>query len=167
MNISDRGIEWLKTQEGRVMRDGRHVVYDDATGRPVTHGAPLPPGATIGYGHLIKPGQDFSAGITDAAATALLRDDVAAAQRAVCASITVPLTQPQYDALVALAYNIGGAAFRGSTVVRYINDPKFKSSQYPTLESAWHAWAKCRGKILPGLINRRRAEWKLYSTGVY
>ena len=61
MKMSDKGIEWLKGLEGSVKVNGKHVIYDDATGKPVPAGVPLPVGATIGYGHLVKPGEDFSA----------------------------------------------------------------------------------------------------------
>ena len=167
MKMSDDGIAALKQQEGSVKQDGKHVVYNDQTGKPVPVDAPLPSGATIGYGHLIKTGEDFRRGITEHAATELLRNDVAAAERAVRDNITVPITQNQYDALVMLAYNIGSDAFKKSTVVQYINNPDFTSSKYPSLESAWSAWNKSGGRVMPGLINRRDYEFGIYSTSAY
>lgn len=167
MKISDKGIAALKQQEGHVKQNGKHVIYDDQTGRPIAAGAPLPAGATIGYGHLVIPGEDFSSGITEAAATELLRADVAAAERAVRATIRVPLTQHQYDALVMLAYNIGSGAFAGSTVAQYINNPDCVRSKYPCLESAWCAWNKSGGRVMRGLVNRRNYEFRIYSTGAY
>lgn len=167
MKMSDDGIAALKQQEGSVKQDGKHVVYNDQTGKPVPVDAPLPFGATIGYGHLVKPGEDFRGGITEDAATQLLRNDVAAAERAVQDNITAPITQNQYDALVMLAYNIGSDAFKKSTVVQYINNPDFTSSKYPSLESAWGAWNKSGGRVMPGLINRRDYEFGIYSTSAY
>lgn len=167
MKMSDDGIAALKQQEGSVKQDGKHVVYNDQTGKPVPVDVPLPPGATIGYGHLIKPGEDFRGGITEDAATELLRADIATAERAVQDNITAPITQNQYDALVMLAYNIGSDAFKKSTVVQYINNPDFTSSKYPSLESAWGAWNKSGGRVMPGLINRRDYEFGIYSTSAY
>ncbi|MDE6481412.1 MAG: glycoside hydrolase family protein [Alphaproteobacteria bacterium] len=167
MKMSDDGIVALKQQEGSVKQDGKHVVYNDQTGKPVPVDAPLPLGATIGYGHLIKPGEDFRGGITEDTATQLLRNDVAAAERAVQDNITAPITQNQYDALVMLAYNIGSDAFKKSTVVQYINNPDFTSSKYPSLESAWGAWNKSGGRVMPGLIKRRDYEFGIYSTSAY
>ena len=58
MKMSDKGIEWLKDKENKVLDiHGNHIIYDDRTGKPVNPNAPMPPGATIGYGHLIKPGR--------------------------------------------------------------------------------------------------------------
>ncbi len=167
MEISEQGLRWLKKLEGCVKVGGKHVIYNDANGRPVLDDAPLQPGATIGYGHLIKPCEDFRDGITEATATELLRRDIAVAERAVRDNITAPLSQNQYDALVALAYNIGVGAFAGSTVVRYVNNPDFISSRYPTLESAWRAWNRTQGKVSKGLIKRRDAEWRLFQNADY
>ncbi len=163
MNISDNGIRTLKLCEGSVMRNGRHVIYDDKNGLPVAANARLPAGATIGYGHLIKPGEDFRGGIDEDAATELLRADLAAAERAVCDAITVGLQQNQFDALVMLCFNIGARNFANSTVVKYINNPKFKSGRYPTLAAAWCAWNRTGGHVSAGLIRRRGIEWELFN----
>ena len=163
INISDKGINLLKTLEGAVKQNGKHMIYDDQTGKAANPNAPLPRGATIGYGHLIKPGENFIAGITEACATEILRADIAAAERAVQNNINVPLMQNQYDALVIFAYNIGAKNFANSTVVKYINNPHFKSSIYPDLKSAWVAWNKSGGRVMPGLTRRRTKEWNLFA----
>ena len=168
MKISNNGIKWLKDKEDKVLnKQGNHIIYDDKTGKPVNTNEPLPKGATIGYGHLIKPGENFRNGITENVATELLHSDIATAERIVKNNISVPLSQNQYDALVSLAYNIGAKNFATSTVVRYINNPKFHSSKYPNLESAWKAWNRSLGEISNGLINRRQSEWNMYNLGIY
>ncbi len=164
MNMSIMGINWLKGKEDKVLdKQGNHIIYDDRTGKPVNINKPLPKGATIGYGHLIKNGEDFRNGISEVKATELLCADIATAERAVQDNITVPLSQNQYDALVSLAYNIGAKNFADSTVVKYINNPKFHSSVYQNLESAWKAWNRSQGEISNGLINRRQCEWDMYN----
>ena len=167
MKLSDNGIRILKQCEGRVMRNGRHVIYDDKNGQPVTTGAPLPAGATIGYGHLIKPGEDFRDGIDEDTATELLRADLGYAERAVCNAITVNLRQNQFDALVMLCFNIGARNFANSTVVKYINNPNFKSARYFNLGAAWRAWNKTGGRVSSGLGRRREVELKIYENGIY
>ena len=162
MNFSDNGLALLKRLEGSVKIGGLHVIYDDKTGQPVGRGAPLPRGATVGYGHLIKSGECFSNGIDEQTATALLRQDIVCAEYAVRNNINVPVSQNQYDALVILAYNIGTRNFAESTVVKYINNPHFHSKKYPNLESAWMAWNKSGGREMSGLTNRRCNEWRLF-----
>ena len=164
MHISNRGIELLKEYEGVVIRNRKHVIYDDKTGQPVNTKEPLPHGATIGYGHLIKPSEDFRDGITETVATELLKQDIAVAENTVNNLISVLLTQNQFDALVIFAYNIGNKNFANSTVVKYINNPDFHSSIYPTMDAAWRAWSKSGGRIMPGLANRRDIELKLFHT---
>ena len=168
MKISSEGISWLKGKEDKVLdKQGNHIIYDDKTGKPVNTNEPLPRGATIGYGHLIKSDEDFRNGINETTATELLRTDITTAEHAVKNNISVPLKQNQYDALVSLAYNIGAKNFANSTVVKYINNPNFHSSVYPNLESAWKAWNRSQGEISNGLINRRQNEWDLYNRGIY
>lgn len=168
MKMSDNGINWLKDKQDKILdKQGNHIIYNDQTGKPVNTNEPLPKGATIGYGHLIKNGEDFKNGISEAKATELLRADIATAERAVRDNITVPLSQNQFDALTSLAYNIGSKNFANSTVVKYVNNPNFHSSVYPNLESAWKAWNRSQGEISNGLINRRQNEWDMYNQGIY
>lgn len=163
MTISDEGIALLKQYEGSVKNGDIHIIYDDKTGRPVNPNLPLPRGATIGYGHLIQDGEDFTEGITEFDANKLLRNDVAFAEQAVQNNISAKLTQNQYDALVIFAYNIGTRNFANSTVVKYINNPDFHNDKHPTLESAWRAWNKSGGHEITGLTNRRNQEWNLFN----
>lgn len=168
MKMSDNGIKWLKSKENNVLnKQGRHIIYNDKTGLPVNTNEPLPKGATIGYGHLIKSGENFRNGITEAQAIELLYSDIAVAEQAVKDNITVPLSQSQFDALTSLAYNIGIKNFGGSTVVKYINNQDFHSYKYTNLESAWKSWNRSQGKISNGLIKRREYEWNLYQNGIY
>lgn len=163
MNISNNGIRILKLCEGCVVRNGRHVIYDDKNGLPVPANTSLPHGATIGYGHLIKKGEDFSKGITENTATQLLRADLAVTEHTVNGAIKVNLNQNQFDALVMLAFNIGGNNFANSTVVKYINNPNFHSTTYPNLASAWRAWNKTNGRTSIGLVRRRNTELNLFN----
>ena len=167
MKLGDNGIRTLKVCEGAVMRHGRHVIYDDKNGLPVPTNAPLPAGATIGYGHLIKSGEDFQGGIDEGAATELLRTDLRVAERAVNNTVTVNLRQNQFDALVMLCFNIGARNFANSTVAKYINNPNFKSVRYPTLAAAWRAWNRTGGRVSVGLVRRRDIELNIYENGIY
>lgn len=158
--ISSQGLAWLKAVE-RLST----APYDDQTGRPVQTWVP---GATIGYGHLI-PEADwprFRDGIDAEAAESLLAADLGPFERSVAQAVTVPLAPHQFDALVALAFNIGTGAFSRSSVLRLVNDPEAKTG-YASLESAWKAWNKSQGKRMQGLVNRRAAEWTMYQQARY
>ena len=68
-------------------------------------------------------------------------------------SITVELTQKQFDALFCLCYNIGAKGFSGSTLVKRINAKASKQN----IILAWKMWTK--QKVL---ISRREKEIKYY-----
>lgn len=78
---------------------------------------------TIGYGHTggVHPGET----ITEHEAEALLEEDIQAAVRCVNQFVTVKLTQPEFDALVDFAFNVGAGNFRGSTLLREVNTGHF------------------------------------------
>lgn len=61
---------------------------------------------TIGYGHLIKEGEDFSKGITKEKAGDLLSQDTATAVDAVNDKVTAKISQTKFDALVDFTYNL-------------------------------------------------------------
>lgn len=68
------------------------------------------------------------------------------------------IKQCQFDALVSLCYNIGGASFAKSTLVR-----KAKvNANDPSILDEFMRWNKAGGKVLAGLTTRRTEEAKLY-----
>src|SRR5690606_11137903 len=85
---------------------------------------------------------------------------------AVNEAITVDVKQHEFDAMVIMAFNIGEEGFKGSSVAKLVNDPR-ADTPYASLEDAWKAWNKSQGKINQGVINRREAEWDMYSQGIY
>ncbi len=147
--LTEQGRALLKRLEGQVKRNGKHVVYKDAVGKP-----------TIGWGHLIKVQETFPVdGISDAEADALLTQDLARFERAVGRSVEVSLNFNQRDALIIFAFNIGVGGFKKSTAVRRLN-----AGDYEGAAQAMAMWHKGRdpktGKKRPlsGLVKRRVAE---------
>lgn len=76
--------------------------------------------ATIGFGHTGREARPGNV-ITYERAVELLLEDIDIAAAAVDAAVTRPLTDNQRNALISLTFNIGGEAFRNSTLVRQIN----------------------------------------------
>jgi lysozyme len=141
MEMSDKGLQLIKDSEGFVGH-----VYLNAVGKP-----------TVGYGHLIKAGEDFSDGLTEEQATELLQNDVKWAENAVAAAVTVSLNQNQFDALVDFTFNLGAGALQGSTLLKLVNQGKMDEAadEFPK-------WVHANGKVLPGLVTRRGAERDLW-----
>lgn len=143
MKTSQRGIDLIKEFEGYSER-----VYLCAGGK-----------YTIGYGH--TRGVELGDTCTREQAEEYLRQDLVDAEETIEALINVPLSQCQFDALVSLVYNIGSGNFYDSTIRRVINCKISDSEEY---RKAWMMWVKAKGKVLKGLVRRREAEYKLFSS---
>ncbi|HVA18455.1 MAG TPA: lysozyme [Candidatus Dormibacteraeota bacterium] len=83
---------------------------------------------SIGYGHQIQPGEDFSGGMTQARALQLLAQDTANAQAAVLHLVRTHLNANQLAALTDLVYNIGSTHFANSTLLKDLNAGDFSGA---------------------------------------
>jgi len=122
--------------------------------------ARLPDGAwTIGYGHTRTAREGVE--ITDADADALLIYDIAAVVKVINEWVFSPLTQNQFDALVAFVFNIGSSNFRRSSVLRRLNE-----GAYLQAACAMEMWrtADFEGEriVIDALVRRRSAEMALF-----
>lgn len=125
-----------------------HAYPDPATGgKPWTVGF----GAT---GHDIGPNTVW----TQAQANADLQKRIEKLGDAID-SYSLPLTCNQKGALCSLAYNIGIGALNGSTVVKCL-----KRRDYSGASAAILLWNKANGKIMSGLVNRRKDEKSVFDT---
>ncbi len=163
MKMSSQGLELLKAIE-----EYRAIPYDDQTGKDIVNWVP---GATVGYGHLIK-GSEWPGfrgrEVDEAEAEELFQADLSPFENCVMGAIdeSYQLAEQEFDALVFLAYNIGQRGFTNSSVVKIVND-EYADTAYDSLEDAWMAWNKSQGKVMKGLENRRAAEWAIYCDGIY
>ena len=73
------------------------------------------------------------------------------------ASLKVPTTQGQFDALVSFAYNLGNGALSRSTLLRLHNAGDFEGAA-----NQFKRWNRAGGQVLRGLTRRREAEARLY-----
>jgi len=115
---------------------------------------------TIGYGHVIQPGEEFGT-LTEEEATELLMQDLDHFEQCVCSLVRVPISQSQFDALVSFAYNVGGMALKKSTLLKCLN-----AGEYDSAADEFPKWNKGGGRVLNGLIRRRAAEKALFEEGM-
>lgn len=141
MKTSQAGIELIKEFEGF-----RANAYRD----PVNVW-------TIGFGTIrgVKPGDVM----TRVEAEHRLRQELVEYERAVERATGGNATQPQFDALVSFAYNVGVKGMAGSTVIKRHN-----SGDHQAAARAFGLWNRAGGRELPGLTRRRAAESALYLT---
>jgi RHS repeat-associated protein len=152
-NLSQKGLDFIKKWE-----KFSPTVYD-ASGKK--HQGDW----TIGYGHKIRPGEDFSKGITKAQALELLQHDVQRAVSAVNAGLKVSVTQNQFDALVSLAFNAGPGSVQSShQMMQAVNAGHVTEENFTA-----YRFVHENGRAVEsqGLLRRREEEHLMYSEGQY
>ena len=155
MQMSQHGIDLITQWEGFEFK-----VYKDSAGLP-----------TIGVGHLLTKSEltsgkivingvpvQYADGLTSQQVLDLLGQDVGPAAQTVTKDVRVALNQNQFDALASFTFNVGDAAFTGSTLLKLLNQGKY--DQVPTQLRRWN---KSNGQVIQGLINRRENEIKLWN----
>ena len=145
MKTSNNGLNFIAKWEGCILS-----VYKDIAGLP-----------TIGIGHLIKPGEQFTT-ITKEQALDLLSQDVKKCEDAANKYIKVSLNQNQFDALISWSFNCGVGVFQTSTLAKRLNQGFYQ--EVPDNLLSW-CKATISGKtvINQGLQNRRKAEGELWN----
>jgi lysozyme len=144
MNLSASGLNFIKQWEGF-----RATPYKDAGGK-----------WTIGYGHLIQPGESFTQ-ISQAQALNILAQDVNWAENAVNSLVAVPLNQNQFDALVSLVFNWGSGNFANSQLLQKLNAGDYQGAAQRLGEHP----VTSGGVFVQGLANRRAAEKAMFLSG--
>ena len=143
MQISNNGIAFIKREEGEKLSG-----YADTRGIP-----------TIGVGHTGDVnGKPVTVGmkITAEQSSALLKSDLAWVEGTIKSYVKSPLTQNQYDALCSFIFNIGGAAFKGSTMLKLLN-----LANYQGAADEFPKWKKS-GNDPDILLPRRQRERALF-----
>jgi len=115
---------------------------------------------TVGCGHLIVAGEPYKVGqtITQEESDKLLRADLRTACECVEHAVTKPLTDNQFGALVSLTFNIGRANFKKSSLLKFLNE-----GSYAKAAQQFERWNMAGGKVLKGLVRRRKAEQALFN----
>ncbi|RAK51036.1 lysozyme [Phenylobacterium deserti] len=124
--------------------------------------AQLPDGRwTIGYGHTLTARE--GAVVSDEDAEALLLYDLITVAHVVNETTFATLTQNQFDALCAFAFNIGLDNFRRSSVLKRVNEGALIQAAF-----AMELWRKAEFEgeriVVDALIRRRAAEKLLFLT---
>lgn len=116
---------------------------------------------TIGYGHtktVIPTDIDVKV-ISPKEAEELLRGDLKNAENAVSNLITVNLNDNEFSALVSFTFNVGAGALKNSTLRKRLNRGDSRTS---VANEEFRKWVKGGGRVLQGLVRRRRAERDLF-----
>lgn len=117
---------------------------------------------TIGYGHVIMPGESFISLTKDQALT-LLKIDLAGYVKSVNNEFGTILNQNKFDALVSFCYNTSKGVWSQANLT---NDIKSGASN-AVLKTDFTNWSHCNGAVVQGLLNRRLDEWEMFVYGDY
>lgn len=111
---------------------------------------------TIGFGHTknVAEGQV----VTLREAFNYLCDDLDICTEVIKSSVKVKLTQGMEDALYSFIFNVGGSAFKQSTMLKYLNN-----RAYADAAAEFDRWVKVGNIRLKGLVVRRNKERMLFS----
>ena len=145
MTTGKNGILLIEEFEGF-----RANAYKDAVGLP-----------TIGFGTLIDSEEEkqlLTETISKDQAEGLLRKELAMIEKKFTIMVTSKVNQNQYDALVSIAYNLGINNLKSSTLLKKVNH----NPADVTIRDEFNKWIHAGGKVLQGLVRRRKAEGDLY-----
>lgn len=153
MEPSSACIELVQEFEGcaRKRTDGSFDAYPD----PGSGGDPW----TIGWG---TTGPDVKRGVTwtQQQCNDRFTQDLDKFAQSVAKVIgSAATTQPQFDALVSFAYNVGIGNLTKSTLLRL-----HRAGDYAGAANEFAKWNKAAGKVMAGLTRRRAAEAALYKS---
>ncbi len=112
---------------------------------------------TIGYGHVILSGENFTE-IDKEKGLSLLAKDVQKAEMGVLRLIRVPLEDHQFDALVSWTFNLGSGRLQSSTLRMKVN-----REEHEDVPDEIKKWRKAGGRVLAGLVKRRAVEARMYA----
>ena len=150
--VGPHGLALIRKFEGcaRLRPDGLVEAYPD----PGTGAEPW----TVGWG---ATGPDIGPGTvwTQAECDARLAADVARHARDVVRAIAdAPTSQRQFDALASFHYNTGAIARATLTRLHCAGDFRAAADEF-------ERWNRAGGRVLKGLVRRRREEAALYRSG--
>lgn len=111
---------------------------------------------TQGYGRVVK--SMHAPPITPATAEQWLRDDAQAHQNLACrvSPALLTATDGQRAAIASFVYNLGITRYKASTLRRRVD-----ARDWPAAAAELQKWVRGGGRVLPGLVARRRAEAQL------
>lgn len=142
-SVSANGLAFIKANEGFAS-------------------SPMPDagGLEVGYGHWLPAsyaGQSFSL----AQDQAFFAKDIAKVENTINSAVSAPLSQNQFDALADLIYNVGAGSFLKSNMLADLNNSDLTSAAGELL----NGWNTVGGVLNQGLVNRRQADYALFTSG--
>jgi lysozyme len=150
MVMGKGGLDLLKSYEKCPTKNGLVTAYWDSVGKVYT----------IGWGHTggVKQGQTE----TQKQADDMLKSDILKYATTVNQYVKKPMNQNQFDAFTDFCFNIGQDPQRGFPSSSAVKD--FNLGNTKAVPNDMLKWNKAGGVYSQGVVNRRKAEIKLFNT---
>ena len=153
LSTSENGTNLIKESENNGYT--KDYVHDDGAGN-----------LTAGYGHKVTAEDNMEEGqnVPKSEAETLLSQDLPAAETAVKNLVgELPVSQNEFDALVDLAYNVGGGQLSSE------NSPSLNQAVSAGDYKEMHknlVYTKAGGKVMGGLVDRSNKRQELFKGGL-
>ena len=121
---------------------------------------------TIGFGSTFyEDGRKVKEGdtITMEQAERLLLKVLEGFRKQLAPLLTVELPDDAFNALLSFTYNVGIGNVKKSTLLKKINTNPL---DLKGIEEEFNRWNRGGGKVLPGLVKRRKEEYHMYEEAV-
>ena len=130
--------------------------YEGFSATPYRGGAD-PWNLTVGYGHLIIPGENFTS-LTPNQGLALLKKDLVRYEASVNDEFGDILNQNQFDSLVSFCFNTGANVWPKA----YLTYDVKSGASADILKTDFTNWDHVNGEVALGLYRRRYDEWEMF-----
>lgn len=146
--MTEKGLELIKKFEGCRLTAYKCPANKWTIGYGATHYAD---------GRIVQEGDKLK---SESEAEELLKTMVVPYENSVDSCVKSKINPYQRDALTSFAYNLGPDNLKSSTLLKKVN----LNPNDITIRNEFAKWVKAKGKVLTGLVNRRKAEADLYFT---
>ena len=160
LRVSGDQINAIKGNEGKMLEAYIAPEGFDKDGKPNGRGL------TVGYGHLVKPGEKIQKGdeITEPQANALLVSDVEVMAAGVRKAIgNNQVSQQEFDAMVDMAFGIGSLSTK--TTPKLLK--ALEKGDYDGMAKELRTDQATNGLVLPGLQKRSTQRENIFLNGNY
>ena len=148
MDVKSRLKEYEGTKEYQAklgyFRNGKFWTYKDSLSKP-----------TIGYGHLVLPGENYSNGLSEAEADALLDRDISTARNQLnILNVSVPDDWSDFLVIMLFQLGLGGVQkFRG--MLQALRDKNYSKAVIEAKDSLWYRQTPNRVNQMISVLNNK------------
>jgi len=137
---------------------GRQTIKDEEIFSPMPYADGG--GQSVGWGHQIQPGENFSYPLSFQVGEAIFESDIAKVEATINSTVAVPLDQDQVDAIGDFIFRIGAGNWAKSQLLADLN-----AGNYAAAATDFSHFVRTNGQVSAGLVQRAANEQQTFSGG--